>query len=129
MSVPPGTVIPMKIIMIPGFWLDASSWDKVLPPIVAAGHDPLPLTLPGKESAEADRSQITLRDHVNAVVAAIDEAPEEKVVLIGHSGGGAIIYAATDARPKRVARDIYVDSGPLADGGCINDELTAVNGE
>jgi pimeloyl-ACP methyl ester carboxylesterase len=119
----------MKIIMVPGFWLDASSWDDVLPPIVTAGHDPVPLTLPGKERLDADRSHITLRDHVDAVIAVIDDAPEEKVVLVGHSGGGAIIIAATDARPDRVARNIYVDSGPLRDGGVINDELPMVDGE
>jgi len=51
------------------------------------------------------------------------------VVLVGHSGGGAIAWSAVDARPDRVARVIYVDSGPLAEGGCINDELPVVNGE
>ncbi len=115
--------------MVPGFWLNASSWDEVLPPIVAAGHDPLPLTLPGKERLDAGRSHVTLRDHVNAVIAAIDAAPEDKVVLVGHSGGGAIIYAATDARVGRVSRTIYVDSDPLGDGGVINDELPVVDGE
>ena len=44
---------------------------------------------------------------------------------MGHSGGGAIIHGAVDARPDRVARAIYVDSGPLAEGGVINDELPA----
>ena len=45
------------------------------------------------------------------------------VVLVGHSGGGAIIHGAVDARPDRVVRAIYVDSGPLGEGGVINDEL------
>jgi pimeloyl-ACP methyl ester carboxylesterase len=52
-----------------------------------------------------------------------------KVVLVGHSGGGAIAHAAADARPDRVARVIYVDSGPLGEGGVINDEMPAENGE
>ena len=30
-----------------------------------------------------------------------------------------------DARPDRVVRAVYVDSGPLAEGGVINDELPA----
>lgn len=51
------------------------------------------------------------------------------VVLVGHSGGGAIAHASVDARPASVARVIYVDTGPTADGTCINDELTVVNGE
>src|SRR4051794_39740273 len=121
----------MDIILIPGFWLDGSSWDEVVPTLEEAGHRTHPLTLPGMESRDADRSAITLRDHVDAVVAAIDslDPADGGVVLVGHSGGGAIAHAAVDARPDRVAHVVYVDSGPLGDGGVINDELPAQNGE
>jgi hypothetical protein len=61
----------MDIIMIPGMWLDASSWDAVVPVLERAGHRARPLTLPGMESKDADRAAITLGDHVGAVVAAI----------------------------------------------------------
>jgi pimeloyl-ACP methyl ester carboxylesterase len=117
--------------MIPGLWLDASSWDKVIPSLRQAGHRTHPLTLPGMESKKADRSQITLRDHVDAVVEVIDAlAPTDgQVVLVGHSGGGAIAHAAVDARPDRVTRVVYVDSVPLGDGAVINDELPTENGE
>jgi pimeloyl-ACP methyl ester carboxylesterase len=121
----------MDIILIPGFWLDGSSWDDVVPALEQAGHRTHPLTLPGMEAKDADRSGITLRDHVAAVVDVIDsvDPADGKVVLVGHSGGGAIAHAAVDARPARVARVVYVDSGPLSAGGVINDELPAENGE
>jgi pimeloyl-ACP methyl ester carboxylesterase len=120
----------MDIILIPGFWLDDSSWDSVVPALEEAGHRTHPLTLPGMDSADADRSQITLRDHVDAVVGVIDSLDHnDKVVLVGHSGGGAIAHAAVDARPDRVRRVVYVDSGPLGHGAVINDELPAENGE
>lgn len=112
----------MDIILVPGFWLDASSWSGVTPTLTAAGHQVHPLTLPGLESKDASRSGIGLRTHVEAVTAAVDKL-DEGVVLVGHSGGGAIIHAVVDARPERVARAIYVDSGPLGHGGVINDEL------
>ena len=118
----------MHVILIPGFWLDASSWDEVVPGLVQAGHHPQPLTLPGLESKTADRAGITLRDHVDAVVAAIDAAAGS-VALVGHSGGGAIAHAAADARPDRIARVVYVDSWPTGDGGVINAGLPAANGE
>jgi pimeloyl-ACP methyl ester carboxylesterase len=117
----------MDIILIPGFWLDASSWDEVTPTLEEAGHRVRALTLPGLESRDADRSGIRLRDHVDAVIAAVDQA-EGQVVLVGHSGGGAIAHAVVDARPDRIARVVYVDSGPLGPGGVINDELTVVDG-
>jgi pimeloyl-ACP methyl ester carboxylesterase len=112
----------MDVILVPGFWLDGSSWEAVTPPLVEAGHRVHPLTLPGLESADAPRAGIGLRTHIDAVVAAID-ALGAPVVLVGHSGGGAIIHGAVDARPDRVLRAVYVDSGPLGEGGVINDDL------
>ena len=121
----------MDIVLIPGFWLDGSSWDDVIPSLQQAGHRTHALTLPGMESKDANRSTITLRDHVDAVIAVIDsfDPADGDVVLVGHSGGGAIAHAAVDARPDRVARVVYVDSVPLGEGGVINDEFPAENGE
>ena len=121
----------VDLILIPGLWLDGSSWDAVVPLLQRAGHRTHALTLPGMASREADRGGITLRDHVDAVVEVIDglDPSDGQVVLVGHSGGGAIAHAAVDARPDRVARVVYVDAGPLGDGGVMNDELPVANGE
>ncbi|SFR84203.1 Alpha/beta hydrolase family protein [Agromyces sp. CF514] len=54
---------------------------------------------------------------------------DEPVVLVGHSGGGAIAHGVADRRPDRIARVVYVDAGPLADGLPINDGLPMVDGE
>lgn len=114
--------------MIPGFWLDASSWAEVTPALDKAGHRVRALTLPGLEAPAADRRGIRLRDHVEAVLAVVDEA-DGPVVLVGHSGGGAIAHAVADARPDRIARVVYVDAGPLGHGQVINDQLPVVDGE
>jgi pimeloyl-ACP methyl ester carboxylesterase len=121
----------MEVILIPGFWLDASSWGEVLPALEQAGHRVRALTLPGLYAPDVDRGAIRLRDHVDTVVAAVDDA-DGPVVLVGHSGGGAIAHAAADARPDRVARVarvVYVDAWPLGDGRAINDQLPVVDGE
>jgi pimeloyl-ACP methyl ester carboxylesterase len=112
----------MKVIIVPGFWLGPWSWDRITPALEAAGHDVVVMTLPGLESVDADRSGIGLAEHVAAVVELIDAAGE-RVVLVGHSGGGAIVHAAVDRRPDRVVRAIYVDSGPLPHGQAINPHL------
>jgi pimeloyl-ACP methyl ester carboxylesterase len=121
----------MDIILIPGLWLDGSSWAKVVPVLEQAGHRTRPITLPGMESKEADRSGITLRDHVDAVVAAIDavDPADGKVVLVGHSAGGAIAHAALDARPDRVSRVVYVGGFPTAVGDAVADGYPAEHGE
>ena len=121
--------LSMDIILIPGLWLDGSSWDDVVPVLEHAGHRTHPITLPGMESKDADRAGITLRDHVDAVVATIDAADDGKVVLVGHSAGGAIAHAAVDARPDRVARVVYVGGFPTPDGGAIADGFAAEHGE
>jgi pimeloyl-ACP methyl ester carboxylesterase len=121
----------MNIVLIPGLWLDGSSWDQVVPTLEQAGHRAHPLTLPGMESRDADRSEITLRDHVDAVVQAIDsfDPADGKPVLIGHSAGGAIAHAAVDARPDRVARVVYVGGFPTGDGDAVADGYAVENGE
>ena len=118
----------MNLILVPGFWLDGASWDQVAAPLREAGHIVHALTLPGKESRAADRTGIRLRDHIDTVIELVDSLPTG-VVLVGHSGGGAIAHAVVDARPAAVARVIYVDSVPLGDGDVINDQLPVVNGE
>src|SRR5690606_6768264 len=116
----------MDIILVPGFWLDGSAWDEVVPVLTAAEHTPRAVTVLGLESADADRSGIQLADHVDAVVAAIDAVPgDAPVALVGHSAGGGLVYAASDRRPERVARVVYVDSGPFAEGQAVNADLPA----
>ena len=110
--------------MIPGFWLDASAWNEVVPAVRAAGHTPKPITLPGLQPADPE---IGLRDQIDYVVGLVDAA-DGPVVLVGHSGGGAVAHGVVDARPDRVAKVIYVDSGPLGNGGMVNDGFTAVDG-
>ena len=118
----------MDIILIPGLWLDGSTWDGVTPTLEKAGHQVRALTLPGMESKDADRSGITVRDHVDAVVAAIDVA-DGPVLLVGHSAGCGIAHAAVDARPEKVARVVHVGGFPGEDGDPLLGGLEAKNGE
>ncbi len=118
----------MDIILIPGFWLDGSSWADIIPALERAGHRTRALTLPGLDSVDADRTGIGLRDHIDAAIGAVDDT-DGPVVLVGHSGGGAVAHATADARPDRIARVVYVDTGPLGNGQSINTELPVVDGE
>jgi pimeloyl-ACP methyl ester carboxylesterase len=99
------------IVLVPGFWLGAWAWDEVVPPLRAEGLEVTALTLPGLESQVADRSSITLSDHVDAICDAVRSAGRP-VVLAVHSGTGFSGYAATDRIPELIARMVYVDSAP-----------------
>src|SRR5215203_3552378 len=99
------------IILVPGFWLGAWAWDDVAAQLRSDGFDVTALTLPGMESKEADRSTIGFKDHVDAIVTAI-EAKDERSVLVVHSATGFTGYAASDRVPQRIAAMVYVDSAP-----------------
>jgi pimeloyl-ACP methyl ester carboxylesterase len=116
-------VTPAPIILVPGFWLGAWAWDEVAATLRAGGHDVTALTLPGLESIDADRSAITMADHVNAICDAIQKAGRP-VVLAVHSGAGASGYAASDRCPERIAAMVYVDTGPAK--GALDPEFEGV---
>lgn len=99
------------IVLVPGFWLGAWAWDEVAATLRADGHEVVALTLPGLESGDADRSTITLGDHVDAICEAVTAAGRP-VVLAVHSGAGAPGYAVTDRIPEQIAAMVYVDTGP-----------------
>jgi pimeloyl-ACP methyl ester carboxylesterase len=99
------------IVLVPGFWLGAWAWDEVAAALRADGHRVTAVTLPGLESADADRSAITFTDHVDAICNAV-QAAGDRVVLAVHSGAGAPGYAVTDRIPKQLAAMVYVDTGP-----------------
>lgn len=99
------------IILVPGFWLGAWAWDEVASALRADGHDVTAITLPGLESPDVDRSGITLSDHVDAIVRAV-EAADAPVVLAVHSASGFSGYAASDRVPERIAAMVYVDTAP-----------------
>src|SRR6266516_6581081 len=99
------------IILVPGWWLGAWAWDEVAASLRAKGHEVTPLTLPGLESVDTDRSSVTFGDHVDAIVDAV-QAADAPVVLAVHSGTGYTGYAASDRVPERIAAMVYVDSAP-----------------
>jgi pimeloyl-ACP methyl ester carboxylesterase len=98
------------IVLVPGFWLGAWAWDEVASHLRDDGHDVTAVTLPGLESLEADRSGITLSDHVDAICSAVTAA-RRPVVLAVHSGAGYPGYAASDVVPEQIAAMVYVDTG------------------
>lgn len=99
------------IILVPGFWLGAWAWDEVADALRTEGHDVTALTLPGLESADADRSGVTFDDHVDAIVGTV-EAASAPPVLVLHSAAGFTGYAASDRVPDRIVAIVYVDTAP-----------------
>ncbi len=102
----------MDIVLVAGLWLDGSAWDAVVPALEAAGHHPVPLTLPGQGDG---RRSATLDEQVAAVLAAVD-ASSGKPLVVGHSAACTLAWLAADARPEKVAKVLLIGGFPASDG-------------
>lgn len=105
----------MDTILVPGLWLDADSWDATIPALHDAGHRVYALTMPGVGASAVESSSVGMSDWVDAVIHEID-ARESPVVLVGHSAGGNVAWAAADARSEQVAAVLLIDTVPPPDG-------------
>lgn len=102
----------MDILLIAGLWLDGSVWGDVATSIEARGHRAVPITLPGQGDGNPSA---TLADQVAAVVAAVDAAPGQPMV-VGHSAACGLAWLAADARPGVIAKVAMIGGFPCADG-------------
>lgn len=106
---------PTTFILLPGYWLGAWAYDELAALLRGAGHSVLALSLPGLEGPTDSRAAVTFGDHVAAVHEAVRSAAAP-VVVVAHSGSGAVLSGALDEDPTGISRVIYLDSGPAADG-------------
>jgi pimeloyl-ACP methyl ester carboxylesterase len=102
------------LVLVPGFWLGAWAWDEVTGILRGRGYEVRPVTLPGLEDVDIDRSAITLEDHVSAICEAV-RSMDGPAVLAVHSGAAVAGYAASDRIPERIAAMVYVDTAPTTD--------------
>jgi len=86
------------------------------------GHSALTPSLAGlgERSHELSR-HITLETHAADVVDVVESQPEARVILVGHSYGGAVITVAASRLSDRVRGLIYVDAFIPTDGQCVID--------
>lgn len=105
-------------VLLPGFWLGAWAWRSVAAGLRERGHDVHPLSLTGLgERAHLANPKIDLETHVTDVLNLIRYEDLRDVVLVGHSYAGAVVVpSVADRVPERIARLVFVDSGPLPDG-------------
>ncbi|GAA1018109.1 esterase [Acrocarpospora pleiomorpha] len=104
-------------VLVPGFWLGAWAWKDVVDDLRAAGHVAYPLSLTGlADRVHLASPELSLDDHISDIVNLITYEDLHDVILVAHSGSGGTVTAAADRIPERVARVVYVDSGPVPDG-------------
>jgi pimeloyl-ACP methyl ester carboxylesterase len=128
-------------VLVPGFWLGAWVWRPVADSLRERGHVVHAVDLTGMgERAHLASPEVDLTTHIDDVVHLLEQEGLHDVVLVGHSYGAMVTTGAADRVPERVARLVYVDSGPLPEGmaqadfegpdaRAANQELVMTHGE
>lgn len=108
------------IVLIHGGGFGASCWDLVLPflegPVLA-------VDLPGRGVHPAALDAVTIEDAAASVVADIDAAGFEVVVLVGHSLAGCSMPATIGMLGPRVGHAVFVACTVPDDGSSAFDTL------
>ncbi|MFD6054670.1 alpha/beta fold hydrolase [Agromyces sp. NPDC060279] len=107
------------IVLVAGHWLGAWAWDDVLAHLGADRARAVALTLPGLDRADPERASRTLDEQAAAILDTIAQQGDRPVVLVAHSGANAPVSLVLDRHPELVARVVWVDSGPVADGSAF----------
>jgi pimeloyl-[acyl-carrier protein] methyl ester esterase len=100
---------PDPLVLIHGWGMNPAVW-SALPDNLAAGHERVPLALPGHAGAASARApkSTTLPDWADACLA---QAPEQAIWL-GWSLGGLVALQAARQAPKRVRALILIGCTP-----------------
>ncbi|MDA4121495.1 MAG: alpha/beta hydrolase, partial [Thaumarchaeota archaeon] len=98
-------------VLIPGAWLGAWAWKKVVPPFEKTGHAAFPVTLTGM----GDRVHLATKDvgmetAIQDVLNVIKYNDLDDFVLVGHSFAGKVAAAVADRAHEKVREVIYLDA-------------------
>ena len=101
----------MKFILVPGAWLGAWAWKRVVPHLEKAGHEAYPVTLTGM----GDRVHLATKDV--GIETAIEDVRNvirfddiDEFALVGHSFAGKVAAAVADRESEKVKCIIYLDA-------------------
>jgi pimeloyl-ACP methyl ester carboxylesterase len=104
-------------VLVPGAWLGGWVWERTARRLRQRGHDVHPVTLTGLgERARLGGPDVNLDTHVADVVDLVRDQGLHDVVLLGHSYAGIVVTGAADRIPERLAKVVYLESGPVPDG-------------
>lgn len=109
-------------VLVGGAWLGAWAWKDVARRLRALGHDVYPLSLTGLgERAHLASPAVDLDTHIADIVQLLESEDLRDVVLVAHSYGTMPVTGAADRAPGRIARLVYLDTGPVSDGVALAD--------
>lgn len=120
------TTSSQTILFLAGHWLGAWAWDEVLEHLGTDGSRAVAMTLPGLDANDPERATRNLDDQAAGILdvfARIGVSEEQPAIIVAHSGANAPVSLILDRHPELVARVVWVDSGPVANGSVFAPDL------
>ncbi|XP_022152536.1 putative methylesterase 12, chloroplastic isoform X2 [Momordica charantia] len=107
-----------KIVLIHGEGFGAWCWYKTIALLEEVGLSATALDLTGSGIDLTDTNVIsTLAEYSKPLIDYIESLPQdEKVILVGHSGGGACVSYALENFPQRISKAVFLCATMVSDG-------------
>ncbi len=103
-------------VLIHGSWHGGWCFDPVRDILTAAGHAVIAPDLPGMGGDEAALGAVTLEGWAQFTADLCRTAPQQPVILAGHSRGGLVISQAAELAPDVIGTLVYICAMMLPDG-------------
>jgi pimeloyl-ACP methyl ester carboxylesterase len=98
-------------ILVPGAWLGAWAWRRVVPLLEGGGNAVYPLTLTGMgDRVHLASPHVGIETAIQDVVNSVVYEGLEDVVLVGHSFAGKVVAAVADRVPERISTLLFLDA-------------------
>ena len=97
-----------KLLLVHGAWQGAWVWDDVVRLLAARGVEAIAIDLPGSGEDETAPGDVDLAGYAQAIVRRAHAMQPARVVLVGHSMGGAAITAAAAVAPELFDALVYL---------------------
>jgi pimeloyl-ACP methyl ester carboxylesterase len=107
------TIVPKKqtFVLVPGAWLGAWAWRRIVPLLERDGNTVHPMTLTGMgDRIHLASPQVGIETAIQDVINAIVYEDLENVVLVGHSFAGKVVAGVADRIPERVGNLLFLDA-------------------
>lgn len=104
-------------VLVHGAYHGGWCWDDVAILLRAKGATVLTPTLTGMGERKRERGAYKgLNTFIEDIIAVIEPADLNDVILVGHSFGGMVISGVADRIPERLSRLVYLDAAVPQDG-------------
>jgi pimeloyl-ACP methyl ester carboxylesterase len=111
---------PRTFILVHGAWHGAWCWHKLTPLLEAAGARVIAPDLPSMGADSTPAHTVTLESWARFVAAIAEHEPGS--ILLGHSGGGAVVSRAAELVPDRIRHLVYLSAYLLSAGESVASE-------